>query len=337
MSVLLDGLVHVFGLAGSGKSSFALTASDEPGKVSFLDGDASKGRRMAEDLEIEHYYDLTHMAREENMNEIEYQEMVLGIIEDLPDGLDVIILDNATGFFKGAQSYVSVNRDRFRKKWSPSGKYATMQEWGVMRSQYLPAVYSEMLSKAELVMILTHVTDDYDDSGIKTGKKVAEADESLEKAAGIIIRLVRDTRTESSAPVVLLIKKPRPRFEPSERRVIDVFPERIAPCTWSTIEHYLENPIGLKDVLEDHEIPNDFEVALIEGSLNEEQRKEYEARREARLMQRYEDMREAVLEAADNISLPKKEMVPKAIVSRLMERFPNITPQKVKDILEEAE
>ena len=332
MSVLMTGLVHVFGPPSSGKTTFAVTASDEPEKkVCFLDGDSSKGKNMAEDLGIKNYYDLNAMWGD--LDELEYHNEFLKLLNGFKDdSFDVLILDNSTNFFRGAHSYVDKNRSKFRKVWSPSGKYANMQVYTEMRKKHLPAVYTKMQRKAKLVIIITHLQDAYDDAGVKTGAQVAEADESLLVSAGVVIRMATNTRRNDFAPVGLLIKKYRPQFIPSERRVVNVFPDRLDPCTWQTIEYYLNNPVGLKESLDEHEIPDEFEVSLIRGSLTPEQQRVHEFNKQMALLRASEEIAEEVLALAVEMTGPLPIRAAK-ISEQLSETYPMATPSLVKNIL----
>jgi hypothetical protein len=340
MSVLINGLVHLFGSPGSGKTTFALTASDEPDKVVFLDGDASKGRDMARDIGINAYHDLT--AKWGDLTELQYHLRTLDLINRLDNGLDLIIFDNPVNFFRGGHSYVNANREKFRENWSASGKYANMQAWTELRKKHLPSVYTRLQQKAELVIFISHETADYDDDGVKTGLKVAEADESLFTAAGMVIRMTRNTREGGVVPVGLQVKRYRPKFYLPKRKVVNVFPDRIYPCEWSTIEHYLENPVGAREngELHEYEITSDLEDNLIQGSLTEEQWENYQRSKELALITKKEELLENV--RSEVVAMAAASSKPVAVMhteisNQLREKYGNSAPSRsdVARILEE--
>jgi len=328
MTVLVKGLVHIYGPPGAGKTFFALTTGADPKKTAFLDGDASKGKHIAKQVGVAHYKDLT--AAGKNKTEVEYHKKVLATINDLPDGLELIVFDNPIEFFKGAHSYVALNRSLLREKWSPSGVFAGAQEWGELRKTHLPRIYSLLQEKADLVIICTHEKQQSDSTGVKTGFMEPESDPSLRTGAGLVIRLGRDTRNpENAAPVGLVIKN---IGTIDKGKAIRILPERISPGTWESIGRYLKSPVGDRDLTDD-EKPEGFEVNLIHGTLNPEQKRLYEWRREMALIQADSSLAEDIVSAAANYPETPPPALPAKIVSELSEAYPDLTTEKVREVL----
>ena len=331
MTILFKGLMHVYGPAGAGKTLFSLTTGADPKKTAFLDGDASKGKHIAKQVGVAHYKDLT--AAGKNKTEVEYHKKVLETINELPNGLELIVFDNPIEFFKGAHSYVALNRALFRDKWSPSGVFAGAQEWGELRKTHLPRIYSLLQEKADLVIICTHEKQQSDSTGVKTGFMEPDSDPSLRTEAGLVIRLGRDTRNpENAAPVALVIKN---IGTIKEGNIIRILPERIVPGTWTKIGEYLKTPVGNRN-LTSEEKPEDFEINLIQGTLNPEQKRLYEWRREMALIQADSSLAEDVVSAAANYPDTPPPALPAKIVSGLSEAYPDLTTEKVRQILKES-
>jgi hypothetical protein len=299
----------------------------------FLDGDYSKSKQLARDIGIKHYHDLTEQT--DGMTEVERHKFILELIEQLPSGMDVIIWDDMSSFFEGAQPYVSQHRKEFKEVWAAAGKFSGPQEHLVARKIHLASVYSKLLSKAELVIIISHEKPEYDNSGIMTGRMVPDVNKSLHAAAGIVIRLMRNTRNPNDpAPVGLVIKN-HAVIDSKTRTITRIFPDRMAPCTWATIDRYLSNPVGNQELSPD-EIPDEFEMYTILGALSPEQRKAYEVRQQLALRSMNEEIETAVLAAAEQFNdIANPVLLQAKIVSELSDY--DLTNEKVQEILEQRE
>lgn len=329
MTVLVSGLMHVYGPPSSGKTLFALTTGAEPTKTAFLDGDASKGKEFATQLGIKEYKDLTTLC--DGLTEVEHFKKFRDVISELPNGLELIVWDNPKAVFNGAHSYVATNRSEFREKWASQGGFAGGQEWVITRQVLLPRIYSQLLKKATLVIICSHEREQTDRAGVYTGFMEPNADNSLRTESGIVIRLGKDSREpEKSAPVGLVIKN-HAKINKSGVPV-RIFPERLAPATWAKIKYYLGNPVG-DNVLSAAEKPDEFEIHLIEGTLNPEQKRLYEWRREMALIKADSSLAEDIVSAAANYPDTPPPALPAKIVTALTEEYPDITTDKVREVL----
>jgi len=333
-AVLAAGLIQLVGPDNSGKSTLALTAHADPSKICFLDGDTRKSAVFAQQMGIGKYIDLT--TKGVGLDELAYHIMVLNEIQAIEkDKYEVIVFDNLNEFFKSGHSYVKANRGLFRKNWNPMGAIAGAEEWKELRETHYPRVFSELKSKAPLVIVCTPEKAQ-SDAGVKTGLMIPSSDPSLKLSAEVIIRLARNTRDHSSpAPVGLVIKNTSVY---SERRLKKVFPDRIVPCEWPTIEKYLNDPVDRRQ-LTDGETPDEFEMHLIMGTLNSEQRALYDHRRRMQLLQADEELSAAVIEAlvdARERNVPVL-MLHKDIQAHLVEQYPDLTVNRVKVILDAIE
>jgi hypothetical protein len=332
--VMLSGLMHVYGPPGSGKTMFSLSASNDATKIAFLDGDASKGKHLAAQSKINQYFDLTQEGA--GMTEVGYQEMVLSIIEKLPDDLDLIVLDNSAELFKGAHSHVAVNRSKFRRKWSPKGQIAGSQEWIETRKTHLPRIYSSLQAKARLVIFTTHEKAQ-SDAGVKTGAMEPDSDPSLRTEAGVVIRLGNNTRDVTSAAPVGLVIKNTGKLNIETREVTRLLPQRIYPCTWAIIKGYIDTPVGDRNLTDD-EMPDEFEYHLIEGTLNPEQKAIFEWRRNMAAIQAEAGLADAVLElVVEDGGTTPEVMLPALIVTELSEEYPNLDRDKARRVLDSIE
>jgi hypothetical protein len=103
----------------------------------------------------------------------------------------------------------------------------------------------------------------------------------------------------------------------------------------------LGNPVGLRDELHDHEIPNEFEVNLIRGSLTDEQWEAYQLSKKLALATKREELleniRSEVVALAANSTAPIEAVRNTQIASQLREKYGEAAPSKadIERILEE--
>jgi hypothetical protein len=286
MTVPLHGLIHVYGPDGVGKTSLALTTGADLAKSVFIDDDSSKSKDKT--TKWKEYVDL--MAATKGKNEIQLFDFVSKKIESYADNsLDLIVFDNMKRVFDAAHSYLLTNKQSYRQIMRGSGEIIGGLEWREVREHVLPKLYSAMLSKAKLVIVITHEKEQSKD-GVKTGQMEAAADKSLRKAASPIIRLTLD-KDGSPVPVGLVIKNIG--IISADGEIVRVLPPKIKNCTWKTIRNYLEKPVGNGDLPEDM-MPDEFEQALITGSLTKEQQRQYEFNKRMALLRVNEELTNAV-------------------------------------------
>lgn len=330
--ILARGMFHIVGPDNSGKSTFALTSHPDPAKICYLDGDSSKSKVFADQMGIGKYIDLTHLGK--GMDELAYHKMVLDEIDKIEDNkYEVIVLDNGNEFFKSGWSYVSTNRADYRKKWNPRGDIAGAQEWNELRQTHFPRIYSDLKNKAPLVIICTPEKSQ-SDGGVKTGLTEPSADPSLRLAAEVIIRLAKNVTDEDAhAPVGLVIKN---TMVYAGGRLQKVFPDRIVPCTWDKISYYLNNPLDTRKPT-GIEVPNDFELRLIEGTLSPEQQEHFAYRKRMALLQADENLVNDILESSIKHKDKPSKMLSRVIHNELSaEAYPDLTLEKVELVLAET-
>lgn len=328
--VSATGLMHIHGRDGVGKTTLALTAISDLSEICLLDADSSKSKALATEIGVGEYHDITAMGI--GMTEVEYHKMVLKTINGLDKHYALLILDNGAEFFKGAHSYVAVNHPEFRKVWRGDAPIIGGIEWQEARRTHLPRVYAKLQQKADLVIIITHEKKKSINGVRVPGLTEPIGDESLRTAAGIVLRLIKNTRSDDLAPVGLVIKN---TGTIKDGKAIRCFPERIAPCDWDKIRHYLENPISGREATPE-EVPSEFEQHLIEGTLNQEQQEMLRWRKNMMELQVDAGLSGAVLEvAAQNKDMNPVYLV-REIVSELKDGYPDLTIKQVQKILDKS-
>lgn len=332
-SVSVTGRIVVYGPRSSGKTTFAVTASQRPSKVYFLDGDDSKGKPVATDLKIKQYVDLAELGI--GLNEIDYVNLFMEQVDQIPPGQEVIIIDNPNRLFLAPDSYVREHPELFRKHWSSYGPIKGPQEWIVVRKVLLPDIYAKLNQKADLVIWCAHEKKQTDDAGVKTGAMELDVHDSLVNAAGWVVRMTKNWRdVDRPGPVGLQIKPLPGKTNLKTGKTIPILPHRIAPFDWPTIREYIAKPYGAREEVEPWSVPDDDELAIMKGALNEEQRKVYELNRMLTAMKLEEEMQVDIIETLKVVSAPNNHLKAKEVVARLEDKWPGIDASTVKKVLD---
>jgi len=274
---LINGIIQVTGENDTGKTTFALECGADPSRICFLDSDV-KGRAtidqlLADGVKFGDYHDLTHLA--EDKNELEFFDAVMSIINGIKkDDFDAILFDTWGRFGKCFHPYVSANPSKFKRKWSPSGKIKGAEMWQEAQ-QYESRILNQMGKLAPLVVIVSHLKDHWMNSA-KTGKQIPASSRTFNRVPRFRIWLRHNP--SSPVPIGLVLKRVDKKIhvEGKGLRTISVLPRKIVPqegheSLWDTIQWYFDNPVGTREPTKD-EIPNEFEMSVLNGTLTAEQR-----------------------------------------------------------------
>lgn len=326
LDVVLQGLVTIFGPFGVGKSTLGWLASTDPTKIVYIDGGTSKERDIADSLKMNivnkpnqkvtagSYVDLAVMTL--NMDDLDTFVVQKELIEGLPDGLSVIVLDDV--YFSGAHAYVRKNPKDFKEGGIHGADISmkTAMEWGAARKMLLPNLYTTLRNKATLVLFLNRERPARDENGnLLPGMVESDADKSLHAASMLSIKLTHNTREVSNIPAGLVIKNSRTVI-PAERRVEQTFPKRIPACDWDTIQHYTQNPVG-NGAENENEVPDETELHSIWGTLSAAQQEQYHMSQQLAIAGVRESMAAAVKEKAAELAIPNKTAAAMAVYSAL--------------------
>ena len=271
MNVLPLGLIHVCGKHDTGKTTFALNCGAPAERICFFDSDI-KGDSVVKQLkdagkQFGAYYDV--VAETKGMLEVDRHIWYKDKINSLPDNkFDCIIFDTWETFADTMHPYVESHMPEFRKKWSPMGTIKGAQQWQ-SSFVYEADFFSTLLSKAPLIIAVTHMKS-HVIGGVRTGKVVPSAKKGLIAKATLRVWLLP---SQTQYPDALILKRIGKVTETENGiETVQVLPRKVKEFTWDKIRHYMENPVGSRELTED-EIPNRDEISIIEGSLNDEERK----------------------------------------------------------------
>jgi len=271
------GIILITGEHGVGKTSFALEAKD-PSRTHFTDDDL-KGRATVNQLRLDEidfgrYVDFVEYTK--GMRRLEIHNAGKKLIQDIEPGqFDSIIWDTWTRFAETCHSYVQANPDEFRQPsgWAAMGKIRSGEEYKEARA-YEARLIAELQRKVPLVILTSHLKNHYANN-VQTGKQIPAVSPAVMRVCSL--RLWLRHNPQSTTPIGLVLKNiDRKVLVNGRLRTKQILPKKITPIDgetslWDSIERYYENPIGDRKP-EPYEIPDDFEMSLIDGTLTDDQR-----------------------------------------------------------------
>lgn len=274
---LIRGIIQVTGEPDVGKTTFALECGADPSRICFFDADV-KGRATVDQLlssgiRFGIYHDLNTLA--EGRREVEFFLAVKGLIDAIkPDQYDAIIFDTWGRFGKCFHPYVLANPSEFKLKWSPSGRIKGAEQWQEAQ-QYEARILNHLGTLSPVVIIVSHLKDHYLNSA-KTGKQVPASSRTFDRVPRFRIWLRHNP--SSPVPIGLVLKRidKKEYVQGVGLRTVSVLPRKIVPkegerSLWDSIARYFKAPVGTREPTED-EMPNDFEMSILDGTLTKEQR-----------------------------------------------------------------
>lgn len=274
---LINGIIQVTGEHDTGKTTFALECGADPSRICFFDSDikgrATVNQLLSSGIKFGAYHDLTAMAEEKR--EVEFFLAVKGIIDRIePEQFDCIVFDTWRRFGKCFHPYVVEHPSEFKLKWSPSGKIKGAEQYQEAQ-QFESRILNHLGTLAPLVVIVSHLKDDYLNN-VRTGKQVPASSRTFNRVPRFRIWLRHNP--SSPVPIGLVLKRiDKKVLVPGKGlRTVSILPRKIVPregevSLWDSIARYFDDPVGTREPTPD-EIPNDFELSILDGTLTKEQR-----------------------------------------------------------------
>lgn len=322
---LFDGLVHVMGEPDTGKTTFALTCGVPVEKIAFFDHDI-KGSVLVSQIgssKFGAYHNL--VALHKGLTEIPFFDACMKLVDSIPKDTECIVWDNWAPFEDTHYPKVMQDASKYRTTWATMGAIKGAQQWDAS-FQLTGEILSTLLGKAPLVFIISHLKQQ-NLAGVRTEKWIPAVKRVVPQKANFRVWL-RMNPNGKGAPVGLVLKRiGKPIIkEDGSLQIVNVLPRRIDPCTWENIRKYWDNPVGDREneKLEKSEIPDDFELSILDGTLTKEQRKSFE------LMLQYgvKDEEEAALQAAGDKA---------DAIKAYKEANPEATPAEIRANVEGAD
>jgi len=273
------GVVLVTGEHGVGKTSFGLEAGP-PAKMLFVDNDL-KGRSTVDQIRTDEfpfgrYVDMIGLTA--GKKALDSHTIGLKMIDSIePDAFEVIMWDTWPEFASTCYDYVSAHPGEFRDpdNWAAMGKIRKGEEYKEARF-YEASLISRLHKLAPLVILVSHLKNQYLNNA-PTGKEIPAVSKAVDRVCNM--RLWLRHNPAGTVPIGLVLKNiDRKEYDASldRLRTVQILPTRITPqpgetSLWDAIHRYYEAPAGLRAPLS-HEIPDDFENSIVQGTLTEDQR-----------------------------------------------------------------
>ncbi len=315
-----NALIVVAGGQDAGKTTFALSAGPSPVKMALFDNDIKAKSivkaMLKQDVEFGVYEDLTKLQK--GLKPVEFHNVCLELIENIPNGIELLIWDNFRPFEDTFHPVVQADPKRFRDKYSAMGQIKGAQEW-IESFNYESQVLSRMLEKVKMVIITIHLKKQML-NGVYTGKRIPGHKDILAKNA--LLRIWLRHHPVSPVPIGLILKRPS-KYAMTENglEITNVLPRRMPKCTWNEIRKFWNDPIGNDEPEDKKFIATASEVSMMNGTLTEDEREVYEAG--AR-----------IVELEKKIELAKGD--PKmAAAIKLRKDNPNLSLPKIRKLLKE--
>lgn len=316
--IIQGGIVQIVGESDVGKTSFGLENGYRPEQIIFVDDDV-KGKATAKQMKNEgmnfaSYIDFADRVRGKNMYEV-YEEVikVINEIKNICDkgGVKVVVWDTWQRAGDSFIEYVKVHPEKFvtqrkdGKFWSGNSQIITGTQYK-FAALHEAAILNELQRITPLVILVSHTKKNYK-AGVEAGVKAASS-RTLNRIPYARFWLRRNPN--SPIPIALVMKRVNKKYFDEEcggLRTVNILPQKIVPnvllpeedqsikhndkSLWDTIKRYYENPVGLRELMS-CEIPNRDELAIISGTMTEEQQIGWKASISA--MERQKEAEQAV-------------------------------------------
>lgn len=334
-----NGVIQVTGEHDVGKTTFALECGASPDKILFIDDDL-KGAATVSDLKeagihIGRYVNLVDFCSgltEYDMHVKVMESLIRGI---KPGEFDAIIWDTWTQFSDTTYSYVKRHPGEFRENWAPMGSIKGPQMWKEAR-RYEARIINYMATLAPTIILITHLKQMYLSQAPVPGKQVPASSNALDRTMRMRLWLRLNPKGRP-VPMALVLKRlDKKELVDDQLRTVNVLPRRLIPAEdehslWDTIYRYWENPMGDREP-EDDEIPDEYELSLLSGTLTKEQTHTLTMLAESGLMNRDDDdlgPGDLSAEQVADIVAKKQEGLPvPAIASQV-----GVTPSQVQEVI----
>lgn len=267
----------------SGKTIFALTTGYPLARVLLYDNELGAETYHTADNPFVRV-DIPSQMKD-GYADLEFYDAWINHMRSISAGeYDVIIVDTIEPIEAGLTEWVRRNPRAFNRTAWP-GSTVPGVFWAAVKSQW-KKIIQEMKSKCEMVILVVHMRDEYQDQ-VRTGRRERRGKETLSELATVEIEMVRrpikvNGRMQLQAIPSAIVHKDRffsgTLTDPSS--IKPILPTWLEECTWDVIRGYMQSPVK-----EDIQPPSDLdtrdremEMKILDARISENRALEAEAK-----------------------------------------------------------
>jgi len=281
----IQGIIHWMGFPDSGKTTAAMSVPGvQPANILFFDFDgksqplangfASSGRPM-------HYSNMLALCFQKKPAEI-FTIFAAELTRQLAEAKAAdneprtVIIDNFTPMEAALWEHFVANITRYSNH--TEGQARSAQRGIVFPEfrRFYSAYVSDLLKIAPLVQIITHVKNQTVNGAKIPGVFEASAQVPMTTLPNARFWLL-GSQMYHGAPVGLVLKRyTSMRVTDSGIQPVNVFPQKLSPCTWEQISYYVQNPVDRRELTPDEKV-SDTETYLVGGEFTVDQKMAFQA------------------------------------------------------------
>lgn len=297
----MNGILNVTGQSGVGKTSFSTEGfARSPEKIAYISWDV---KQFEGEDQIRYHKSLAYIMSEQGKYpdpQIEMMEQSHKAFNELPNDLDILVLDAWEVFSKALAGYVQKHRMDLKKNWFGANQFWLTLEIRGHAHTYEAALLDAFQRKAKMVVVINHLQNEFNDNNQPTGRQLPASSRSVIQKSGVRIWLIPNGDKPYPRGLVIKNTSQKTFLKGKGMRTVSVLPQKLSYdmidtnqeyiSLWDVIHHYEKNPVGNRK-LEYYEEMNENERALVEAALieqieatEEEKQREEQGNRLSQLM-----------------------------------------------------
>lgn len=258
------GIVHVTGEGWVGKTTFGLTASDNPEKIAIIDCEQS-AKQYHESVGFGLYVDLLAETRSFSPGPATFYAL-RDIVDTMgPDQYEVLLVENIAVIEAAIEAEVEESPEKYGLSPGQLERMAALK-WRPIKDIYR-RLMSVMATKANIVIATSHLKSVWVGKQVIPGLMRPQGKDTLEEVCFLKIWLLRQPGWPPPAGLVLKSRIGKLSYGKGSASIQNVLPNRLPVATWDAIAKYLKAPFD-PDNPKPGEVPSDEEIHMMRGTLS---------------------------------------------------------------------
>lgn len=276
----LNGIIHISGGVGVGKTALALELAGEPKNITYINFDVKKPQLYNQFAKyLEYGAELTHGT---------LLDMITSFLKEIKslNPTKFLIIESWELAYRALIPYIMKNAHNMTTAGTifGAGEWANRQKYGY-RSYFETGIFATLQSKFEHVIITTHM-DYMHENQIKTSKRVPVASDVLKQKTVLRLLLQGDGNSCPNAIVLKNFSVQQVVDHGEYKRIesVPALPPKVSISVlgdtsnrnyvslWDAISYYVNNPLANRSELEEFEVLTEYEDSLKNETLTDEER-----------------------------------------------------------------